>query len=105
VLLNYIRAGERWLRAEFLRELWREDEALRVYASFPDPHGYDLIYLAPSHPRRADLHERWGERARAAEHYERFLGLWRDAGAELQPLVRGARERLRLLSGTAGAGR
>ncbi len=85
---------ERYLRAELLAALGREEEALRWYASFPAPSAYDVYYLAPSHLRRAEIHERRGERQRAAEHYRRFVELWGNADPELQPLVREARRRL-----------
>jgi eukaryotic-like serine/threonine-protein kinase len=96
-LTSYYKADERWLRAELLRTLGRDPEALRVFASFPDPDAYDLVYLAPSHLRRAEIHERRGERAEAAAHYRRFLDLWRDADPELRPLVAAARQRLEAL--------
>ncbi|MBA4160043.1 MAG: hypothetical protein H0X65_21640 [Gemmatimonadetes bacterium] len=85
---------ERYLRAELLAALGREEEALRWYASFPAPSAYDVYYLAPSHLRRAEIHERRGEREQAAEHYRRFVELWGNADPELQPLVREARRRL-----------
>jgi DNA-binding SARP family transcriptional activator/TolB-like protein len=89
-------ADARWLRAELLREVGREEEALRWYASFPDPSNffYDPHYLAPSHLRRAEIYERRGEHAQAAEHYRRFVELWQDTDPELQPLVEQARGRL-----------
>jgi DNA-binding SARP family transcriptional activator/TolB-like protein len=94
VLGTYIIADERFLRAELLRALGREDEALRVYASFPDPQGYDLHYLALSHLGRARIHDSLGNAARAATHYRRFIALWSEADPELQPLVLEARARL-----------
>jgi DNA-binding SARP family transcriptional activator len=94
VLGTYIIADERYLRAELLRALGREDEALRVFASFPDPQGYDLHYLALSHLGRARIHDARGDGARAATHYRRFIGYWSEADPELQPLVRDARARL-----------
>jgi hypothetical protein len=87
-------ADERYLRAELLRALGRDDEALRVYASFPDPQGYDLHYLALSHLGRARIHDARGDAARAATHYRRFIALWAEADPELQPLVLEARARL-----------
>ncbi len=73
------RAHERWLRAELLHALGEYDEALRWYATFPDPQGYDLAYLAPSHLRRAEIHRRRGETALASAHLTRFRDLWRRA--------------------------
>lgn len=75
-LTSYYMANERWLRAELLRSSGRDEEAMRVYATFPDPDAYDLIYLAPSHSRRAEIYEANGDPDRAAEHHRRFLELW-----------------------------
>ncbi|MBI4544465.1 MAG: hypothetical protein HY703_04660 [Gemmatimonadetes bacterium] len=98
-LPHHPRAHERWLRAELLRELGREEEALRWYATFPESGEYELAYLAPSHLRRAEVYARTGELRQAALHYARFIGLWRDADAELQPLVRQPERRLARLGG------
>lgn len=102
-LASFPKADERFLRAELLRALGRDREALRWYETFPDPSRYDLVYLAPSHLGRAEIYDRLGEPTRAAEHYARFIELWRDADPELQPLVNHARERLERLGGS-GAG-
>ncbi|HEV2129469.1 MAG TPA: tetratricopeptide repeat protein [Longimicrobiaceae bacterium] len=91
-------AHERFLRAELLQALGRDEEALQRYASFPAPSAYDLHYLAPSHLHRAEIYERRGEKEKATEHYRRFIELWKDADPELQPLVRQARERLRYIN-------
>jgi DNA-binding SARP family transcriptional activator/TolB-like protein len=94
VLGTYVMADERFLRAELLHAVGRDDEALRVYASFPDPQGYDLQYLALSHLGRARIHDARGDVGRAATHYRRFIALWSEADPELQPLVLEARARL-----------
>jgi tetratricopeptide (TPR) repeat protein len=47
-----------------------------------------------SHAARARLYEAIGERERAIAAYERFLTLWKDADAPLQPQLREAREAL-----------
>jgi tetratricopeptide (TPR) repeat protein len=86
-ILSYPKAQERWLRAELLRELGRHQEALRIYGSFPDPAGYDLMYLAPSHLRRAEILEGMGQQREAAWHYARFVDLWKDADPALRPLL------------------
>ena len=86
-ILSYPKAHERWLRAELLRELGRPEEALRVYASFPDPAGYDLMYLAPSHLRRAQILAGLGRSDEAAWHRSRFVELWKDADPVLRPTV------------------
>jgi tetratricopeptide (TPR) repeat protein len=96
--VDYGRPYERWLRAELLRETGRTAEALRWYGTFPDPAARDLAYLAPSHLRRAAIHENAGDARLAAYHYRRFVELWADADPELQPEVERARARLRALT-------
>lgn len=81
-LLDYPRAHERWLRAELLRELGRQDAAHAWYATFPDPQGYDLAYLAASHLRRAELLEAQGESDAAAIHLTRFSALREPASSQ-----------------------
>jgi DNA-binding SARP family transcriptional activator/Tfp pilus assembly protein PilF/TolB-like protein len=79
------RAQERWLRAEMLSRLGRYEEALRWYATFPDPSGYDLVYLVPSLLRRAAIHRARGEPKPAAIHAERAARLRRHAEPGYQP--------------------
>ena len=95
------RAYDRFLRAELLRELGRDDEALRWYATQGQTIVPELIYLAPAELRQAQIHERLGDRARAAGHYRRFIELWGGADPDLQPLVADARRRLGVLGGAA----
>jgi tetratricopeptide (TPR) repeat protein len=78
-IISYPFAHERWLRAELLHELGRDQEALRWYGTFPDRGAYDLIYLAPSHLRRAQIYEKAGNKTLARKHYERTLALWANA--------------------------
>jgi hypothetical protein len=42
----------------------------------------------------AQIYERRGDRAKAAEHYGQFIELWKDCDPELRPLVESARQRL-----------
>ena len=84
-------AHERFLRAELLREVGRQREALKWYATFPDPEAYDLVYLPAAILRRAELYERLGDQAAARRFYARFADLWRDADPELQALRAGKR--------------
>lgn len=81
----------RWLRAETLTALGRDEEALRWYATFPNPAGNDILYLAPSHLRRAVIHERRGEWEHALIHYNQVLRLWRHADAAARPYLDEAR--------------
>jgi DNA-binding SARP family transcriptional activator/tetratricopeptide (TPR) repeat protein/TolB-like protein len=93
-LVTHGRPYERWLRAELLRETGRGAEAIRWYATFPDPVARDLPYLALSHLRRAWIHDDAGDSDAAAWHYRRFIELWAGADAELQPEVDRARSRV-----------
>lgn len=91
--------ADRWVRAELLRETGQDEQALAWYATIPEAGMHGLVYLAPSHLRRAQIHERRGERALAARHYARFVELWRDCDPELRPLVADARARVVALGG------
>lgn len=97
----FARSAARWLRAEALRALGRDEEALGWYGSLGQLSPFDLPYLAPSHLRRAAILERRGDRARAAEHYAAAAALWRDADPELQPLAAEARRALARLAAVA----
>jgi DNA-binding SARP family transcriptional activator len=89
--IDHADAQMRWLRAELLDALGHDEEALRWYATFPDPAANDLMYIAPANLHRARIHERRGERTEAARHYARAAALWRDADPEPRPLVEEAR--------------
>jgi tetratricopeptide (TPR) repeat protein len=54
----------------------------------------DHAHLGPALERLGKLYDERGDRAKAAEHYARFVELWADADPELQPRVRAAQERL-----------
>ena len=59
----------------------------------------DAEVLPATYKRLGELYEARGERAKAADYYTRFVNLWKDADAELQPAVRDVRGRLARLSG------
>ncbi len=87
-------AYERYLRARLLEEAGQLDEALRWYGSFEATGQYDLIFLAPSHWRRAQIYDQLGVREAARGHYQRFLELWDDADPVFRPMVEEARQQL-----------
>jgi len=87
---------ERFLMAELLQELGRDDDALEWFLSFPA--GWDQPWVAPAHLRAAQIYQRQGNRERAAFHYTRFINLWVNADPEFQPMVAQAREALARLS-------
>jgi serine/threonine-protein kinase len=78
-------AHARFLRAEILRELGRDDEAARWYGSLSEQ--YDAMYLPLMHLRMAQISQRRGLPGAAASHYARFVALWKDCDPELRPLV------------------
>jgi DNA-binding SARP family transcriptional activator/TolB-like protein len=90
---SYPVAHARFLRAEVLAALGRNDEALRWYATFPDPNIHDVMFLPSALLRRAQLLERMSRTAEAAEGYGRLASLWATADAPLQPFVQELRGR------------
>ncbi len=86
----------RYLRAEILYQEDRLEEALRWYASLAE---VSEFLLGPSYLRRAEIYEQLGDMGNAITYYTRFLDLWQDADAELQPQVEQARQRLDRLVG------
>lgn len=62
----------------------------------------DPLVLARAEERAAMLADRLGKRRIARLYYARFVQLWKNADASLQPRVRAAERRLRQLSAAAG---
>jgi tetratricopeptide (TPR) repeat protein len=91
-------AYDRYFRAELLSRIGREEEALGWFRSIAERAAYELVYLAPAHLRQAEIYDRRGDQTQAAQHYRRFIELWRDADPELQETVEAARKRLGDLS-------
>jgi tetratricopeptide (TPR) repeat protein len=58
--------------------------------------------LAPSLKRLGELHESRGDRRKAADYYNRFVDLWKNADTELHPAVREVRARLAQLAREPG---
>ena len=63
----------------------------------------DAYSLAPSYKRLGELYEAKGDRRKAADYYGKFVDLWKDADAELQPGVTEIRQRLARLAQEPGA--
>ena len=93
----YALGRERFLRAELLHARGRDDEALGWYRGMGEIFPYDLIYVAPSQLRQAEIHASAGRIAEAVKHYERFIELWSGADPELMPVVEDARRRVAAL--------
>jgi tRNA A-37 threonylcarbamoyl transferase component Bud32/tetratricopeptide (TPR) repeat protein len=63
---------------------------------------HDGMYLAGTYKRLGELYEQKGDRAKALEYYQKFVDLWKDADAELQPKVAAVREKMKKLSPVEG---
>jgi TolB-like protein/tetratricopeptide (TPR) repeat protein len=97
--LTHFGVHERFLRAEILHALGREDEALAWYDSFI---GWpDLPWIAAAHYRRGEIEARLGHPEHARFHYTRFVRLWKDCDPEFQPLLHRASEALAQLGGAS----
>jgi tetratricopeptide (TPR) repeat protein len=79
------------------------DSALALYERYvetPDlyrywGHGpYTTADIGPTYERLGQLHDEAGNLEKAAEYYAKFVGLWANADAELQPRVSAAQARL-----------
>jgi DNA-binding SARP family transcriptional activator len=64
-----------------------------------DRFGPDAWHLPKVLLRMGELYEAKGDNVRAATAYRRFIELWNNADAPLQPQVKQARERLRVITG------
>jgi tetratricopeptide (TPR) repeat protein len=62
----------------------------------------DPMNTPAAHERLGQLYEEKGNAAKAAEHYQAFVEMWKNADADLQPRVAAARERLRKLTPVEG---
>jgi tetratricopeptide (TPR) repeat protein len=90
----YSEETSRYLRAELLHQLGRDEEALRWLRNGFQETPLELVLLAPAHFRQAELYERLGDRKQAADHYSRFIQLWKRCDPELRPSIEQAKVRL-----------
>lgn len=79
------------------------DSALAAYERYVNTSNafrlfWDSTFLAGSYRRLAELYETRGDAARAAEYYRRYADLWKDADPELQPRVRAAEGKAKMLT-------
>jgi hypothetical protein len=86
-------AHARFLRAEILYDLHRDEEALRWYSSLSE--AYDSMYLPLVHFRKGEIFLRRGDKKGAAVEFRRFLNFWKDSDVELKPLTDSASAALR----------
>jgi tetratricopeptide (TPR) repeat protein len=87
-------AYERYLRAELLHDLGRDDEALAWYGTFAENSPYDLVYLAPSLYRQAQIYDARKQKPQAIERYKRFVELWKNCDPQLQSYTTNAKMRI-----------
>ena len=67
----------------------------RYLASAEENRAYeDVMSLAPTYRRLGELYEEKGDQAKAASYYQKFIDLWRDADADLQPQVAEVKKKL-----------
>jgi hypothetical protein len=85
--------SDRFLRAELLHLLGRDEQAIGWYRSIAERAPYELAYLAPSELRLGRIYEVRGDAVEAGLHFRRFVALWREADPELRPLVLEAQRR------------
>ena len=100
-------------RAQAFDGLQQQDSAVALYErvadlrSLADKYGLETtfysIHLPLVHRRLGEIYTELGEPAKAAEHYEAFLGLWSDPDPELQPQVEAVRRALERLGAEARA--
>ena len=86
-------AHARFLRAEILYDLGRDQEALRWYGSLSE--AYESLYLPLVHFRRGEILLRRGDKAGGAVEFRRFLKVWKNCDPELKPLTDTAAAALR----------
>jgi hypothetical protein len=75
------------------------DSAIAYYEGYIKAPGafrlfWDSNSLGPAFERLAVLYDERGDWEKAAENYARFVELWDEADAELQPRVEAAQQRL-----------
>lgn len=95
--MRFVDTHAHWLRAEALRALHRDAEAIQWFHTLTQGEEYggapELALMGPSLLRQAELHERGGDMETARRLYTRFADLWADADPDARQLVRTADER------------
>lgn len=86
-------------KAQIFDQLGARDSALAMYTGYLEMYAYDRAawdneLRGPTLERVGQLYDEAGDLENAAVYYARFVELWTDADAELQPRVETARARL-----------
>ncbi len=92
------------MRARIWEAAGHTDSALAAYERAltrpaPGSASFEEAAIPLAHRRLGELYEQKGDRAKAADWYQKFVDLWRDADPELQPVVAEVKQRLAQLSG------
>ena len=88
----------RYLRSRLLLQAGKDEEALRLVENAFAGTAAELHYRAPAHLLQAEIYQRLGNKDLAADHYSRFIALWRGCDPPLRPVVEGAQaQRARML--------
>jgi tetratricopeptide (TPR) repeat protein len=94
----YAEEHTRYLRAELFYQVGRTAEARRWFEAWLEGSYQgtlnELVYLAPFHFRLGEIYQGAGDRAKAADHYSRFINLWKNCDPELRPKLEEAKSRL-----------
>lgn len=90
-------------QATLFDEMHQQDSALIYYERYLTTSDANRIYddgwnLGPAYKRAGELYEARGDRAQALKYYNKFADLWKNADAELQPVVRDVRGRIARLA-------
>lgn len=80
-------ADVRYLHAEALEAMGRDEHAVRGYGTFEQVGLSAMAYAGHAHLRRGRIYERLGRRDAAIAACKRFLELWRDSDPESRPLL------------------
>ena len=93
-----------WLLAEAYDEAGSADSAVAYFEVYLETHHYfqvfqDYWFFAATLRRLGELYEERGDREKAVEYYGRFVDLWEEADADLQPIVGDIRGRVARLVG------
>jgi hypothetical protein len=87
-------------------EAGQPDSAIAIYTRYTQGRAIALnhkaTWLAFTHKRLGELYDGKGTADSALSHYARFVELWKNADAELQPQVQKARDRMRELQRRRG---
>jgi tetratricopeptide (TPR) repeat protein len=98
------------LLAQLYDQVGNSDSLFAVLDRFVNTPDDDRIYVDPfelpgAYVRLGELYEARGDEANAIDYYDRFVNLWQDADAELQPQVDDVRQRLARMAAEGGTNR